>query len=60
MHIFDLQQEALYLPLECKVVSAKVFGTEDKVKFQRVSGGVVLNTGRVENTVDHIVELTTK
>jgi len=60
VHIFDLQQEALYLPLDCKVVSAKVFGTEDKVKFQRVSGGVVLNTGRVENTVDHIIELTTK
>ena len=60
VHIFELEHDALYLPLECKVVSAKVFGTEQKVKFQKVSGGILLECGKVEDKVDYIIELTTK
>lgn len=46
--------------LECKVVSAKVFGTDQKVKFQKVAGGVLLECGKVEDKVDYIIELSTK
>jgi alpha-L-fucosidase len=60
VHIFALENEALYLPLECKVVSAKVFGTDQKVKFQKVAGGILLECGKVEDKVDYIIELTTK
>ncbi|MBO7262580.1 MAG: alpha-L-fucosidase [Alistipes sp.] len=60
IHIFELEDEALYLPLECKVVSAKVFDTGATVKFQKVDGGIVLKTGKVDGVVDYVVELTTK
>ncbi|MBO5018365.1 MAG: alpha-L-fucosidase [Alistipes sp.] len=60
VHIFELEDVALYLPIDCKVVSAKLFGTDQKVKFQKVAGGILLETGRVEGEVDHIIELTTK
>ena len=60
IHIFELEDEALYLPLECKVVSAKAFDTGAVVKFQKVDGGVVLSVGKVDGVVDYVVELTTK
>ena len=60
IHIFELEHDALYLPLECKVLSAKVFGTDQKVKFQKVAGGVLLECGKVEDKVDYIIELSTK
>lgn len=60
VHIFELEDVALYLPIDCKVVSAKLFGTDQKVKFQKVAGGILLETGKVEDKVDYIIELTTK
>lgn len=60
VHIFELEDDTLYLPLDCKVMSAKVFESGKAVKFQRVNGGVVLSVGKVDNTVDYVVELTTK
>jgi alpha-L-fucosidase len=60
VHIFELEDEALYLPLECKVVGAKAFDTGAAVKFQKVDGGIVLKTGKVDGVVDYVVELTTK
>ena len=60
IHIFELEDEALYLPLECKVVGAKAFDTGAAVKFQKVDGGIVLKTGKVDGVVDYVVELTTK
>lgn len=60
IHIFELADEALYLPLDCKVVSAKVYGSDQKVKFQRVTKGILLECGKVEGETDYIIELTTK
>jgi alpha-L-fucosidase len=60
IHIFELADEALYLPLDCKVVSAKVYGSDQKVKFQRVTKGILLECGKVEGKTDYIIELTTK
>lgn len=60
IHIFELADEALYLPLDCKVVSAKVYGSDQKVKFQRVTKDILLECGKVEGKTDYIIELTTK
>lgn len=60
VHIFELDDEALYLPLDSKVVSAKAFADGRKVEFERVKGGILLHTGKVADTVDYIVELVTK
>jgi alpha-L-fucosidase len=60
VHIFDLEDEMLYLPLDCKVTDAKVYLTGDSVKVERVAKGVVLNLGRLPKSIDYVVELTTK
>jgi alpha-L-fucosidase len=60
VHIFELEDGALYLPLDCKVVDAKVFASGEPVKFKKVANGVVLETGVVAGEVDYIIELRTK
>jgi hypothetical protein len=50
----------LYLPLECKVVSAKALEDGKPVKFQKVKGGILLEVGKVEDKADYVVELVTK
>ena len=60
VHIFELEDEMLYLPLECKVADAKVFVSGEPVKVERVAKGVVLNLGKIPQGVDYVVELTTK
>ena len=60
VHIFVLEDATLYLPLDCKVLSAKEFESGKTIKFQKVNGGVVLSVGKVDNSIDYVVELTTK
>ena len=60
VHIFELEDEMLYLPLECKVTDAKVFVSGEPVKVERVAKGVVLNLGKIPQGIDYVVELTTK
>ena len=60
IHIFELEDDALYLPLDCKVVEAKVFASGDPVKFQRVKSGIVLEVGAMGDMADYVIELRTK
>lgn len=60
VHIFELEHDSLYLPLDCKVVSAKALATGEKVAFKKVDGGVLLTPGKVVDAIDYVVELTTK
>ena len=60
VHIFDLEDEALYLPLDCKVTDAKVYMSGKRVKYQKVAQGVVLELGKRPKMIDYIIELTTK
>ena len=60
VHIFELEDEMLYLPLDCKVVSAKAFVSGEPVKFQKVAKGVVLNLGKLSPATDYVIEVTTK
>ena len=59
VHIFELDQDVLYMPLECKVTAAKVYANGKAVKFKNVAGGVLLEVGKVSDSVDYIVELRT-
>jgi alpha-L-fucosidase len=59
VHIFELDQDVLYMPLECKVTSAKLFANGQAVKFKNVAGGVLLEVGKVSDCTDYIVELRT-
>ena len=60
VHIFELDYDMLYLPLDCKVVSAKALADGKPIKFQRVKGGILLEVGKVQDLADYVVELTTK
>ncbi len=60
VHIFELDHDMLYLPLDCKVVSAKALADDKPIKFHRVKGGVLLEVGKVLDLADYVVELTTK
>lgn len=57
VHILDLQDASLFLPLKAKVKSARVFATGQKVPFEKAPGGIVLNLVQAPTEIDHVVEL---
>jgi len=58
VHILNLKDDVLYLPMQGKKVRlAKQFIDKKPVKFEEVSGGVVLQTGRIPEETDFVVEL---
>ena len=60
VHIFELEGNELFLPLECKVVKATKFSDGSKLSFRETEGGIILEVGEVKDAIDHIVELRTK
>ena len=60
VHIFDLKEKSLNLPLNCKVESAKLFDGGKAVKFTTTAEGVTLTFDEVPSGTDYIVELKTK
>lgn len=60
VHIFELEGNELFLPLECKVVKATKFSDGSKLSFRETDGGIILEVGEVKDAIDHIVELRTK
>lgn len=59
VHILDLQDNCLYLPLgERRVKSARKFGSTKPVSFSREKEGILLRLDEVPNETDYIVELT--
>ncbi|HIZ92694.1 MAG TPA: alpha-L-fucosidase [Candidatus Bacteroides merdavium] len=58
VHILDLQDKALFLPLEGqKVKRAMDFASRQALKFKCVDGGIVLQLDEVPTEVDKVVEL---
>lgn len=58
VHILDLQDKALFLPLEGKKVKNAVdFASRQSLKFKRVDGGITLQLDEVPTEVDKVVEL---
>ncbi len=58
VHILDLQDKALFLPLEGKKVKQAVsFADRQPLKFQKCEGGVMLYLPAIPTEVDKVVEL---
>ena len=60
VHIFESEADSILLNLECEVLSAKLFGSDEQVAFERTNDGVVLKTGSISGSIDHIIEVVTK
>ena len=59
VHIFDLKDKTLRLPLNCTVKSAQIFDTKSPIKFTVAVDGVILHLDEVPSGTDYIVELKT-
>ena len=59
VHVLDLQDDALYLPLAEKVGSARCLNNGERVKFDALRGkGIVLHLQDIPQDTDRIIELT--
>ena len=60
VHIFDLKEKELQLPLSCKVTKAYTFEDKKDVTFVKNENGVTLKFDTVPSGIDYIVELITE
>ena len=60
IHIFNLQEKELTLPLDCKVKRAYTFADKTPVKYKKTQEGVKLIFDTIPSGVDYIVELITR
>ena len=61
VHILDLADDGLYLPLKAKVKAAKVFADGTPVEYkQEKGGGVLLRLPKVPDETDYVIEITLK
>ncbi len=61
IHILDLADDGLYLPLKAKVTEAKVFVDGTPISYkQEKNGGVLLKLPKVPDEIDYVIELTLK
>lgn len=58
VHILDLKDKGLYLPLSQKVKKAIAFKDKSPVKFKQDKQGMILYLDEVPTEVDYVVELT--
>ena len=60
IHIFNLQEKELTLPLDCKVKRAYTFADKKPIKYKKTQEGVKLIFDTIPSGVDYIVELITQ
>ena len=61
IHILSQKMpEFVTLPLNEKVISATLFDTGEKVKYEKIQGGIVLHTANLKPSVDCIISLKLK
>ena len=60
VHIFNLNNTELFLPLSCKVKKAFAYDTREAIKMKRTKEGVNLTLGAAPTGTDYIVELVTE
>lgn len=56
----DHMPQFVTLPVTEKVISSILFGTDEKVKWEKIQGGIVLHTENLQTSVDCIVALKLK
>ena len=60
MHILDLEDQALFIPLAGKKVKKAIsFKDKSPVRFTKTKTGVTLELPQVPDETDYVVELTT-
>ena len=58
VHILDLQDKALFLPLEGKRVKQAVsFADRQPLKYQKCEGGVMLYLPAIPTDIDKVIEM---
>lgn len=60
IHILDLQDACLYLPLKSSIKKAMKFADKTPVKFSQDKSGVLLQLSEVPTEMDYVVELILK
>ncbi len=57
VHILTPESKHIFVPTKANVKGAKDFSTGKKVKYTKVSDGVMLELDRMPDEIDHVVEL---
>ena len=60
IHVLDLQDNSLYIPLQAKVKKAIQFVDGTAISFKQDKDGVLLKFPKVPNETDYVVELQLK
>ncbi len=58
VHILNLQDNGLYLPMTRKIKKAVLFKDRTPVKFSQNKQGAVLKFGEIPGDIDYVIELT--
>ena len=58
IHILNLQDSSLFIPLKAKIKKARLFDGGKPVSFTKSGSGYTLNLPVVPKDIDYIVELT--
>lgn len=60
IHILDLKDNGLYIPLAAKVSKAVQFADKTPIQFKQTKQGVLLELPKVPDEIDYVIELTIK
>lgn len=60
IHILDLKDNGLYIPLTAKVSKAIQFTDKTPIQFKQTKQGVLLELPKVPDEIDYVIELTIK
>ncbi len=59
MHILTPESKHIFVPTAANVKGAKEFASGKKVKYTKVSDGVMLELDQMPDEIDYVVELST-
>ena len=60
IHILDLQDNALYIPLKAKVKKAIQFISRTPLSFKQGKNGILIKLPQVPDDIDYVIELVIK
>ena len=60
IHILDLQDDALYIPLKAKVKKAIQFISKTPLSFKQEKNGILIKLPQVPDDIDYVIELVIK
>lgn len=60
IHILDLQDDALYIPLKAKVKKAIQFISKTPLSFKQEKDGIFIKLPQVPDDIDYVIELVIK